>query len=282
MNWARRCYLIAPLLALAVVLAGSGCALQRRQSAATAAQQLASAYRMSALLAQAAPAVSGSLNRNLSQSVDLARRKRVDVLVNRAFAAAPLQAGAVRRLAARARREGRTKDLVQAAVWLDQPLARRMVALERKVGEPGFRRGFKDFVAQPAGDQRKRRLQIVDQLAGDMHLADLQTRFNITLLGAMIRARNLAVDGANRVDESQIRRILSNTRTGLHRKLAQQLPLMLLYVYRNVDTATLERYAAFEHRPAMVWVNQAVVRAIGETLEAAGRSIPTTLKTKDR
>ncbi len=279
MKWARRCYLIASLLALAFLAAG--CALHPGQAERAAARHLVAVYQVSALLAQAAPAVSGSLNRNLSQSVALDRRRRVDRLVNRVFAPSPLVDDTVRRLSKSARDQGRTRDLARAAAWLDKPLARRMIALERKVGQPGFARRFKKFTNEPAGDQRKRRLKIVDQLVHDMHLADLQTRFNITLLGAMIRARNLALGAGARVDETQIRRILSDTRVGLHRKLEQQLPLMLLYVYRNVDTDTLERYAALQHRSAMVWVNDALVQSIGGTLEAAGRSIPEALKTKD-
>ncbi len=280
MKWARRCYLIASLLALAWLTVG--CALHPGQADRAAARHLVSVYQISALLAQAAPAVSGSLNRNLTQSVALARRRRVDLLVNRTFAPAPLVDATVQRLARAARQSGRAHDLARAASWLDEPLARRMIGLERKVGEPGFAKGFKQFANQPAGDQRKHRLRIVDQLARDMRLADLQTRFNVTLLGAMIRARNLALDAGARVDETQIRRILSSTRTGLHRKLEQQLPLMLLYVYRDVDTDTLGRYAALQHRSAMVWVNATLVQCIGETLEAAGRSIPEALKTKDQ
>lgn len=282
MERARRYYRIMLSLALALPVAIGGCALHGPGRDRDAAQHLASVYQLSAFLAQAAPAVSGSLNRNLPQSVDLGRRKRVDRSVNRAFAPAPLQADAVRRLAEAARKQGRTADLVRAASWLDKPLAQRMIGLERKVGESGFSHDFKQFVSEPADNQRKRRLNIVDQLTADMHLADLQTRFNVTLLGAMIRARNLVVAAAARVDESKIQRILSNTRAGLHDKLARQLPLMLLYVYRDVDTDTLKRYAALQHRSAMVWVNKAFVRAIGGALEAAGRDIPETFTTEDR
>ncbi|HET7371618.1 MAG TPA: hypothetical protein VFK45_12370 [Gammaproteobacteria bacterium] len=280
MKRARRCYRIASLLALAFFTAG--CALHPAADNRAVARHLASICQVSALLAQAAPAVSGSLNRNLPQSVPLARRRRVDRLVNQAFAPAPLQADAIRRLAATARRQGRSDDLARAAEGLDKPVAQRMTGLARKVGEPGFKRGFEQFIRQPAGAQRKRRLRIVDRLVDDMHLADLETRFNITLLGAMIRARNLAVAPAKRVDETQIQRILSNTRTGLHRKLEQQLPLMLLYVYRDVDTDTLERYAALQHRPAMVWAHATLVQSVGAALEAAGRSMPETLQTKDQ
>lgn len=282
MKVARRCYLILPPLALVLLVVIGGCALRGPGNGRDAARHLVTIYRVSALLAQAAPAVSGSLRRNLPQSVALDRRKRVDRLVNRIFAPAPLQADTVRRLAQAARSQGRTADLARVANWLDQPLAQRMTALESKVGELGFIRGFQQFVHERANDQRKQRLAIVDQLAADMHLADLQTRFNVTLLRAVIRARNLVIAPGDRVDESQIQRILSNTSAGLHRKLAQQLPLMLLYVYRDVDTDTLERYAAIQHRSAMVWVNKTFVQAIGGALEAAGDNIPKTFKTEDR
>ncbi|MGN8159801.1 hypothetical protein ACS8Y6_14450 [Salinisphaera sp. RV14] len=280
MKGARRCYLIGSLLALALVVAG--CALHSGRTDRAAARHLVSVYQVSGLLAQAAPAVSGSLNRNLPQSVALGRRQQVDRRVNRAFAPSPLVEQTIRRLAKSARDQGRTRDLARAAEWLDKPLARKMIALRRKVGQPGFARGFKQFTDKPAGHQRKRRLRLVDQLAGDMRLADLQTRFNVTLLGAMIRARNLALGPSGRVDETQIQRILSDTRKGLRRKLEQRLPLMLLYVYRDVGTDTLERYAALQHRPAMVWVNATLVQCIGKTLEAAGRSIPEASKTKDQ
>ncbi|KEZ76386.1 hypothetical protein [Salinisphaera hydrothermalis] len=280
MKWARRCYLIVLLLALALV--ATGCALHPAQEDRAAARHLVSVYNVSALLAQAAPAVSGSLNRNLPHSVALARRHRVDRLVNRTFAPSALVDDTVRRLAQAARQQGRTRDLVRASSALDQPLVRRMMALERKVGQPGFASAFKQFQNEPAGKQRKRRLRLMDQLVRDRHLAALQTRFNVTLLGAMIRARNLAVGPGARVDETQIQRILSSTRAGLQRKLAQQLPLMLLYVYRDVDTDTLERYVALQHRSATVWVNKALVRSIGRTLEAAGRSIPESFTTEEQ
>lgn len=268
MKWSGRYYLI-----LLLPLLFTGCALQLGQQQSPA-ERLVSIYRIPALLAQAAPAATESLNRNLPSSASASTRKRLDHLLSRKFAPAKLHADVIHRLQKKADAAGRNDDLRRAANWLDEPLARHMIALERNIDQPGFLQAFKQFADQKADSRRKQRLLIVRGLADNLQLAQLQTDFNVTLLSAMIRTRNIALTATQKVDNSQIQQTLSDTRHDLLNKLKQRLPLMLLYVYRDVATAKLKHYAALQSRSAMAWANHAIAQSVADALKAASRRIP--------
>lgn len=266
-------YLIA---ALAAVLLVTGCAsLSGGEAARTeAANRIIQAYDVPELLAQAAPAVMKSLDNNLPDDVGSDDRQRLDRIVKDAYTPLALRQDVVQRLSTQAVEAGHESALGKAADALESPLAQRMIGLEGSVSDQDFAQGFNSFIDKPASDARKKRLKVIDALAGDMQVVDLQTNFNLTLLESMIRARNAVVDSSQQVDEPQVKRMLSNTRAEIHGKLEQQVPLMLLYVYRDVNEATLQQYADLQSRPALDWVNSALERAITQSLASAGDPIP--------
>jgi hypothetical protein len=267
-------YRLAALAGVALMLAGCAILPIGQHTQTNAANRVSAAYQVSDLLAEAAPAVSQSLKKNLPKTISTAQRNRLRRIVANAYATQTLRRGVVERLKRKATQTQHAKQLAAAADTLEKPLVQHMIRLERNVTQPDFRQGFKAFVKQPTGARRKRRLTIVRQIAAHMQVVALQTGFNITLLASMIRARN-AVGGKNaRMSNAQIKRILSNTRTAISAKLRQRVPLMLLYVYRNVDTRTLQQYADLQAQPAMIWTNRALAQAIVNTLATASQSIP--------
>ncbi|MES1924361.1 hypothetical protein [Salinisphaera sp. T31B1] len=267
-------YLIVACLG-ALMLAGCATGPTSEPAQTSAANRVLEAYDVPDLLAQAAPAVSQSLDKNLPDDVPTAERQRLRDAVYAAYAPDALAADVTQRLREQAKTDGRERALASAADELASPLAQRMISLESATGDDGFAQGFSAFVEQPATDARKRRLRIIDSLSDDMQIVQLQTAFNVTLLEAMIRGRNAVVDSDRQVDEPQIERMLSNTRDGIRGKLDERVPLMLLYVYRDVDDATLQDYADLQSQPDMVWTNQAVEKAIIDALAAAGDQVPT-------
>lgn len=248
---------------------------------AGAARRVVAAYQVGGLLAQAEPVVSGSLTRNLPAAVSVSDRDRLDAIVRSAYAQAALRGAVIDRLRQAAQASGHAKQLASAADSLETPLAQRMIALQNKITDSGFSDKFGAFVKQPAGSERGQRLKIVKKLAANLRITALQTEFNMTLLESMIRSRNAVVAPDQRVDDAHIKRIIANTRAAIHTKLHQQVPMMLLYVYRKVDTATLRHYAALQSRPDMVWTNRALEQAIVKTLAVASRSIPHKFENKD-
>jgi len=271
-------YLIAALTAAMLV---TGCASLRGGGDAAqtaAANRIIQAYDVPELLTQAAPAVRKSLDNNLPDSVGSAERQRLNGIVEDVYAPLALRQDVVERLSAQAAETGHEAALVEAADALETPLAKRMIALEGAVSDQNFGQGFNSFIDKPASDARKRRLRIIDGLAADMQVVDLQTDFNLTLLESMIRARNATVGTSQEVGEPQIERMLSNTREGIRDKLEQQVPLMLLYVYRDVDQQALQDYADLQAQPGLAWVNRALEQAITQTLAAASEKIPNRYK----
>ena len=257
-----------------LLLAGCAAGPTGKPAQTTAAQQVLKAYHVPDLLAQAAPAVSRSLDKNLPDTVSTSDRQRLSRVVSEAFEPQALQQDIVERLRERAAESNHEKELASAADKLSSPLATRMIGLESVAGNENFAQGFNSFVNQTATDARKRRLRLIDGLVADMQVVELQTNYNVILLQSMIRGRNAAVSEQNRVDDAQVERMISNTRQGIRDKLQEQVPLMLLYIYRNVDDADLQQYADLQAKPDMLWTNDALVQAITETLRAAGNDIP--------
>lgn len=271
-----KAYLIMALVGVSV-LAGCATGPTGEVAQTSASNRILEAYDVPDLLAQAAPAVSQSLDKNLPDETSTADRQRLRDAVYNAYAPDTLQADVTDRLRENADSAGRKKDLASAADKLTSPLAQRMISLESTTGDDGFAQGFNAFVDQPATDARKRRLRMIDSLSDDMQIVQLQTGFNVTLLESMIRSRNAVVDASSQVGEPQIERMLANTRDGIRGKLDQRVPLMLLYVYRDVDDATLQQYADLQSQPDMVWTNKAVEDAIIGALADAGKKVPAQL-----
>jgi hypothetical protein len=85
----------------------------------------------------------------------------------------------------------------------------------------------------------------------------------------MIRARNAASAAEYQVENSRVEQMVAETRNNISAKLEQRVPLMLLFVYRNVEDSTLSEYAELQGQPELVWANQALKNAIIDTLAAA-------------
>ncbi len=258
----------------------AGCAAGPQQGASVdAAQRVLDAYDVPDLLAQAGPVVSESLSNNLPGEVDTQTRERLRMIIADVYEPQKLTADVVARLQARAEQAGREAALAEAAEALASPLAARMIGLESVAGNDGFADGFNAFIRQPVDERRKARLRTVNTISQNMSVVELQTSFNLTLLEAMVRARNAATGAEYQVTEQEIQRMLGNTRQGIRSRLREQVPLMLLYVFRNVEDSVLDSYAELQSRPALVWTNQALTEAIQGALEAAGEKIPERLNT---
>ncbi|ROO24529.1 hypothetical protein SAOR_15170 [Salinisphaera orenii MK-B5] len=264
------------MMALAAALTVTGCASgpTGEQAQTAASNRVIEAYNVPDLLAQAAPAVVESLENNVPDSVSQAERQRLRDAVYDVYAPEKLQAGVAERLRERAAEADRKPALASAADKLAAPLATRMIELESAAGSDDFAEGFRAFVDQPATEARKQRLRIIDGLADDMEVISLQTEFNVTLLRGMIKGRDAVVDPAQQASDSRVEQMVSNTREGIRDQLEQRVPLMLLYVYRDVDDATLQQYADLQAESDMTWTNQALRQAITDTLAAAGERIP--------
>ncbi|GAB3673635.1 hypothetical protein [Salinisphaera aquimarina] len=266
-------YLIMALVGVSM-LAGCATGPSEQATQTSASNRVLEAYDVPDLLAQAAPAVSQSLDKNLPDDVAATDRQRLRNIVNEAYSPEALHADVIERLRESADSAGQQKALRSAADNLASPLAQRMISLESATGDENFAQGFSAFIDQPATDARKRRLRIIDSLSDDMQIVQLQTAFNVALLDTMIRSRNAVVTSDKKVGDQQIDRMLANTRDGIHSKLDQRVPLMLLYVYRDVDDATLQQYADLQSQPEMVWTNKALSDAIIASLAAAGKTVP--------
>jgi len=266
-------------MAAAILLAGCASGPTGEPAQTSAANRVLEAYDVPDLLAQAAPAINQSLDKNLPDDTSQADREQLRSAVYAAYAPDALYADVAQRLRSAADAEGHKRDLASSADELNAPLAQRMISLESVTGDENFAASFNSFMEQPASDNRKARLRIIDALADNMQIVQLQTAFNVTLLETMIRSRNAVVDSAQQVDETQVERMLTNTRSGIRGQLEERVPQMLLYVYRDVDDATLQSYADLQSQPDLMWANRAVENAIIASLSAAGKKVPAAYST---
>lgn len=265
-------YLIGVLMT-ALLLAGCATGPTGQQAQTSASNRVLAAYEVPDLLAQAAPAVNQSLDKNLPDEIGTTERERLRAAVLEAYDPEKLQADVAERLRDKAGGNDKQRALVAAAEALETPLATRMIGLEATTSQAGFADKFRAFVDQPATDKRKRRLRQIDALTEHMQIIELQTQFNVTLLEAMIRARNAVSPSEFQVDESRIERMVTDTQGNIRSQLDKRVPLMLLYVYRNVSDAELQEYAELQGQPDLVWTNAALKNAIVDTLAAAGERV---------
>ncbi len=264
------------IVVIAATLA-AGCATGPQRGAPAqddAAQSVLDAYDVPDLLAQAGPVVSESLSNNLPDGVDTQTRERLRAIVADVYAPQDLTADVIARLQAQAEQGGHEAALAETAEALASPLATRMIGLESAAGNEGFAADFNAFIRQPVDEQRESRLRKTNTISQNMSVVELQTAFNLTLLESMVRARNAAVGAEYQVAEQEIQRTLDNTRQGISSRLREQVPLMLLYVFRNVEDSALNEYAQLQSRPALVWTNKALTEAIQGALEDASERIP--------
>ena len=267
-----KCYLISVLMA-ALLLAGCATGPADKQAQSNAADRVMAAYDVADLLDQAAPAVSQSLNKNLPEEIGASERERLRAAIVEAYDPQQLQDDVQQRLRENADNSGKSSALVSAAQALETPLAARMIGLEAKTGETGFAANFREFIDQPASAERKQRLRQIDLLANDMQIIELQASFNVTLLEAMIRARNAASPDEYHVPEQRVDQMVGETRSNIHGQLEKRVPLMLLYVYRDVTDSELQAYAQLQGRPELAWTNEALKNAIISALDSASERV---------
>lgn len=277
----HKSYLMMTLLVATMLVAGCAAGPPSRQAQTSAADQVVDNYQVAGMLSQAGPAISDSLSRNLPASISDGQKQRLDAALAKAYEPQRLRSAVVDRLGDAATASEHQSYLTKAAANLKKPLPQRMIKLESKVSDPGFGRGFKAFLNEKGGPARQQRLDIVKDLADDMAVTDLQLQFNLSLLKSVIKARNAVVPADQKVGSAQKQRILSNSRDGIRAKLDQQVPRMLLYVYRDVNTDTLKQYARLQHQPEMVWTNQAVADAVTASLSDAADRLTQNLNAKD-
>src|SRR5699024_7227779 len=113
-------------------------------------------------------------------------------------------------------------------------------------------------------------LQQIRALMQHMGIVEVQSAFQLVLLETMVEARNTVTPPEQDISRQQLTHLLDQNRDTLEAQMREQVPLILLYVYRDIDDATLSGYAELQGSPALLWANQALVEAIQRALEDAG------------
>lgn len=238
-----------------------------------AAARVVAAYHVTGLLAQADTIVIDSLLEELPSTVDVARRQQLQQQVVTIFAAARLTRRLTRQLAQQALDNNQVGALLDAADLLETPLARRLHQLQEKVGEDGFAAAYNAYAQRPQRDDRAARLQRVQTLMRAMGTIELQSAFHAALLQAVLQTRNALTQSA--LAPTAIQTQLADSRRMLRGQLQEQLPPILLYVYRDVSDSDLQKYVKMQQSTALTWTNQALAKAIGIVLEQASQQLQT-------
>lgn len=261
----------AAILAAAV----AGCALiDTAADERRAAVRVIEAYRLDSMLQQAAPIVTDAVMGNLPAGPDKAARERLRRAIADVYDAQTLKSVMAERLVAWAESQRRADELHTAADQLETDLAADMIAREDSAGDEDFNKGFQEFLDRPATDASDREMDRMRALAEDLQLVDLQTAFNLGMMQGMILAKNTVVSDDYSISPSSERMMLEETRGGLQRRLNQQIPVMLMYVYRDVGESRKAAYAELQHAEALRWVNGALADALETALKAAAERIP--------
>lgn len=243
------------------------------QLASTAAKRVTSAYDVSSLLAQADMVLTHSLMAELPDTVDFPQRRELRRMIDDEFRTATLTAAVRQFLSDEAVQTHHVQTLLDAASALETPLARRMHGLQAKVGTDNFANGYNTFIQQSPNARRKARLQQINALVDHMGIIDLQSAFHLVLLKTVLETANAVTGPDHDMSEAEIDAILRQNRHMLRSQLEEQLPPILLYIYRDIDDASLQKYVKLQGAPALLWANQTLVKAIRNALEQAGQRV---------
>lgn len=266
--------LIGAAVAATTAAALAGCALfPDRVDENREARRIVEAYRVDAMLAQSAPIITDAVMANLPAGPGEDERERLRAAIHAAYDAERLEAAVADRLAEWARVQDRADALRHAADRLNSELARDMIAREDAAADDQFAQGFQTFLQQPANDASDQAVRRMRGLADDLRLVELQTAFNLGMMQGMIAARNTVVSDDYSISPTSERMMLEETRAGLDMRLSQQIPVMLLYAYRDVDQARRAAYAELQHDEALRWVNRALAEALETALADAAERV---------
>jgi hypothetical protein len=231
------------------------------------------AYRVRGMLEQAEPIIQDALLANLPAAVSAEQRERLQMAVAQAYAPAGLFEQTSENLARAAKSEGQTEFLSEAAKALNSELAQRMVALDDEAATDEFADAFAEFQKKPVPEGAGERMRTMEGLAEDLHLVELQTVFNIGMMRGMIEARNAASPEDYSMSQESADNMVQQTREGLEAHLDEQIPVMLFFAYREVEDAKLAEYGDMQSGDALRWVNQAMVKAIGQAFAQASEEV---------
>lgn len=247
---------------------------QQDTSKNSAADRVLSAYRVGGMLEQSAPIITDALAANLPAAVSEAERKQLEKAITEVYTVEELFASASKKLTEAAGEQGKEEDLKQAAEALEQELVQTMVDLDEAAATDEFAEAFDEFLNESPPDDAKARLEIIKTLVDDLHLVELQTVFNIGMMRGMIVARNAAAPEDYSMSSENADKMVKQTREGLNEHLSGQLPMMLLFAYRDVEPEKLAEYKKLQDSEVLRWVNGAMVKALGQAYVDAAQQLP--------
>jgi|GEM_PF-1519837 len=266
------------LAVLALLL--SGCAGLQSQGSDQqprvddAAQRIMAAYKMPQLLAQADESLTRSLLHNLPAGVGAEQRRQLRRMVGDAFAADVLATAMRELLLQQAKDEGREQDLQQAAAALSAPLAQRVIELQDAARQEQFGAQFEAFAERPPTQRRQQRLRQMRLLMQHLHMIEIQHAFQQALLSTMLQTRNAVVSPDERIEPARRERMLHDNSRRLRQEMEQRVPMLLLYVLRDVSDDELAAYVELQASTPLIWTNKALVKALRQVLEDAGSEVP--------
>lgn len=169
---------------------------------------------------------------------------------------------------------GRVRD---ALAWYRSPLGRRVVAQEIQAATPESQREFRAYAATIGSNWPAARVVLVRRIDD----ASRATETGLDALVTMLRGFATAVDAVRpperRIDRAQLDVQLRQTRERAFGPTRQGALVAMLFTYRDLGEAELERYAQFMESDAgssyTRTLNRALVRAVGVIAERTGAEV---------
>lgn len=245
-----------------------------KNAASQAADRVLVAYQLHGMLEQAGPIVTDALKANLPADVSKVQQQQLQKAVNQAYAPDELMRNISRNMVAAAKRDNKLQELSTAADALESDLVKRMIKLDDAAASDEFADQFAAFLETPVEEGADKRMQIMQSLAKNLRLVELQTAFNVGMMRGMIEGRNAAAPKPYTMSQENAEKMLRETRDGLTEHLTRQVPVMMFFAYRDVSDEQLAQYVSLQDSDALRWVNQAVVAAMEKAFANASHRVP--------
>lgn len=191
-------------------------------------------------------------------------------VIREAFAKAALERHALALLESRydARHAGPT------LAWLRSPLGRRITALEEAAAAPDSLEALQAYreklAKRPAAPGR---LALAERLDAVFAVSEFALDGAIAASLAVALTLDATVPTLQRTDPDELRARVEAERSRLRPSLVEMTKISLLYTYRDLSDAELERYATFGESESGRWYNRVLQKALLETYVSAAMGV---------
>ncbi len=166
-------------------------------------------------------------------------------------------------------------DAKAILAWLESDLGRKITKAEDDASDPAAYQKMAQSAQSLMADEK--RVQFAKRLAKALNATEKMLEVQENLGVAMVVAMSTAANPAQPVKASDIKAKIAPMLEQQRPNLEQSMLLSYVYTYKDIDTASLDKYLAFLEQPSSKRFHESVIKGMSAGMEQAGSKVGTTL-----